>query len=99
MRHAKFLGHRPLGRVGIDADDLVGANHACALDDVEADPAKAEHGDICPRPHFRGVDDGADTGRHAAADVTNLSKGASSRTFASAISGSTEKFAKVEHPM
>ena len=45
MRHAEFLSHGALGRIGIDADDLVGAGHARALDDVEADTAEAEHRD------------------------------------------------------
>src|SRR5262249_54350645 len=75
MRHAEFLCHGPFGRVGVDADDLVGPNHPRSLDDVETDAPKAEHSDIRSRPYLRGVDDGADPGRHAAADVTDLVEG------------------------
>ena len=72
MGHAEFLGHRALCRIEVDADDLVGADHARALDDVEADAAEAEHGDVGAGPHFRGVDHGADAGGDAAADVADL---------------------------
>src|SRR6185503_9781917 len=72
MRHAELLGHRALAGIEIDADDLVGADHLRALDDVEADAAESEHGDVRAGPYFRGVDHRADAGRHAAADVTNL---------------------------
>ena len=58
--------------IEVDADDLVGADHARALDHVEADAAEPEHDDIGARPDFRGVDDGADAGRDAAADVADL---------------------------
>src|SRR6185503_1031126 len=72
MRHAELLGHGALAGIEIDADDLVGADHLRALDDVEADAAESEHGDVRAGPYFRGVDHRADAGRHAAADVTNL---------------------------
>src|SRR5665213_2017025 len=72
MRHAEFFGDGALCRIGVDADNLVGANHACSLDDVEPDAAQPEHRDVCARPHLGGVDDGADAGGDAAADVANL---------------------------
>ncbi|MEH2471598.1 hypothetical protein V1284_003042 [Nitrobacteraceae bacterium AZCC 2299] len=58
-----------LGVVEIDADDLVGANHAGALDHVEADAAEPEHHDIGARRHLGGVDHRADPGGDAAADI------------------------------
>src|SRR3979490_910021 len=42
MRHAELLGQRPPARVEVDPDDHVGADHAAALHDIEADAAKAE---------------------------------------------------------
>jgi hypothetical protein len=72
MRHAELLGHGFALRVHVDADDLVGARHACALDDIEADAAEAEHDHIRAGLHFRGVDDRADAGGDAATDVADL---------------------------
>ncbi len=72
MRHAEFLRHLDARRIEIDTDDLVGADHAGALHDVEADAAEAEHRDIGAGPDLRGVDDGANAGGDATADVTNL---------------------------
>ena len=67
-----FSAMRLALRVDVDADDLVGARHARALDDVEADAAEAEHHDIRARLDLRGVDDRADAGGDAAADVADL---------------------------
>src|SRR5215204_309044 len=75
MRHAELLGNGALARVEVDTDDLVGADHAGALDDVEADAAEPEHGDVRARPHLRGVDHRADAGGHPAADVADLVEG------------------------
>ncbi len=72
MRQAEFFRDRPPRRIEIDANDLVGAGDARALDDVEPDAAEPEYRDIGARPHFRGVDDGADAGGDAAADVANF---------------------------
>ena len=72
MGHAELLGHGLALRVDVDADDLVGARHARALDDVQADAAEAEHDDVRARLDLRGVDDRADAGGHAAADVAHL---------------------------
>ena len=72
MRHAELLGDSLARRIEIDADDLVGADHARALDHVEPDAAEPEDDDIGARPDFRGVDDGADAGGDAAADVADL---------------------------
>ncbi len=74
IRYAEFLGHGAFVRVGVDADDLVGAGHARTLNDIEPDAAQSEHGDIGAWPHFRGVDHRADAGRDAAADVADLVK-------------------------
>jgi hypothetical protein len=78
---------------------IFGARQPRALNDVEADAAQAEHDDIVAHLHLGGVDHRADAGGDAAADVAALSNGASSRIFATAISGSTVKFEKVEQPM
>jgi hypothetical protein len=43
MRHAEAFAPRLLLRVGVDADDHVGAGEPAALDDVEADAAEPEH--------------------------------------------------------
>src|SRR5215475_10800285 len=72
MRHAEAAAPFLLAIIDIDADDLVGANHLGALDDVEPDAAKAEHDDVRARRDFRGVDHGADARRDAAADVAAL---------------------------
>ena len=49
MGHAEAAAPFFLGIVDVDADDLVGAHHLRALDDVEADAAEAEHDDIGAR--------------------------------------------------
>ena len=72
MRHAEFLGERLAARIDVDADDLVRAREARALDDVESDAAEAEHHHVRARLDLRGIDDGADAGGHAAADVADL---------------------------
>ena len=63
------------GGVYIDPDDLVRACDASALHDVEADASENEDDDRRARLHLRGVDDRADAGRDAAADVTDLVEG------------------------
>ena len=70
-----FSRHLGLGRVEVDADDLVGADHARALDHVEADAAEAEHRDVGAGPDLGGVDHRADAGGDAAADVADLVEG------------------------
>ena len=72
MGHAEFLGQGFLARVGVNPDNHVGPDHAAALDDVEADAAEAEDDDVGARFHFGRVDDGANTGGDAAADVAHL---------------------------
>ena len=72
MGHAELAAPIFLGIVDVDADDLVGAGHPGALDDVEPDAAEAEHDDVGARRDLGGVDDGADAGRDAAADVAAL---------------------------
>ena len=105
MRGVDEVGHAepaaPLlaRRVDVDADDHVRADQLGALDDVEADAAQAEDDDVGARLDLGGVDHRADAGGDAAADVAAVSNGASSRILATAISGSTVKFEKVEQPM
>jgi hypothetical protein len=54
---------------------------------------------VAPMFHLGGVDHRADAGGDAAADVADLVEGRVVATLASAISGSTVWFAKVEQPM
>src|SRR5690606_42038099 len=75
MCHAEFLGHRSAGRIDVEADDHVGADHASALDDVEADATQTEDHDIAARRDLRRVDHRADAGGDAAADVADLVEG------------------------
>src|SRR5207302_907043 len=72
MRHAELLGEGAPARVHIDADNHIGTDHAAALYDVEPDAPQPEHDDVGARLDFGGVDDGADPGRDAAADVADL---------------------------
>ncbi len=72
MGHAEAAAPFLLGIVEIDADDLVGAHHPRALDDIEADAAETEHDHVRTRRDLGGVDHRADAGGHAAADVTAL---------------------------
>src|SRR4051812_27929921 len=46
VRHAELAAERFARRIEIDADDHVGAHHARALHDVQANAAEAEHHDI-----------------------------------------------------
>src|SRR3974377_2442638 len=75
MRSANFLGDGAPVRFKVDADDFLGSNHARALDDVEAYAPEPEHRDVGARPDLRGVDDGADPGGDAAADVADFVEG------------------------
>src|SRR5258708_4226205 len=70
--HAEAAAPFLLAIVDIDADDLVGAHHLGALDDVKPDAAQAEHDHVRARRDFRGVDHRADAGRHPATDVAAL---------------------------
>src|SRR6202167_3513902 len=72
MGHAEAATPFLLGIVEVDADDLVGAHHPRALDDIEPNAAEAEHDHIRTRRDLGGVDHRADTGGHAAADVAAL---------------------------
>src|SRR5882724_2399169 len=72
VSHAEAAAPVFLGVVEIDADDLVGAHHLGALDDVEPDPAKPEYHDVGARRYLGGIDHRADAGRHAASDIAAL---------------------------
>src|SRR5215203_2098436 len=52
MGHAELLGDGALVRIEVDADDLVGADHAGALDDVEADAAEPNTATLAPGQTF-----------------------------------------------
>src|SRR5262252_8659983 len=70
--HAEALAPLLLGVVEVDADDHVGAGEPQPLDDVEADAAEPEHDALRAWFHLGGIENGADAGGDAAADVTNL---------------------------
>ena len=79
---------------------LVGADQLRALDDVEADAAEAEDDDVGAGLDSGGPDHRADAGGDPAADVADLvERRVGSRTLATAISGITVKFEKVEQPI
>src|SRR5262245_43570341 len=75
MGNAELAAPFFLGVIDVDANDLVGADHFRALDDVEPDAAKAKHHDVGARRDLGGVDHRADAGRYAAADVAALVEG------------------------
>ena len=75
MRHAEALAPFLLGVVEVDADDHVGAGEPQPLDDVETDAAQPEHHAFGAGLHLGGVEDGADAGGDAAADVADLVEG------------------------
>ena len=75
MGHAEAVAPFLLGFVQIDADDHAGADQSQALDDIEADAAEAEDDAIAARFHLGGVDDRADAGGDAAADIADLVEG------------------------
>ncbi len=61
-------GRFELGVGDVDRDDRRGAGDARALHAVEADAAAADDDHACAGVDFRGVDDGAEAGEHAAGD-------------------------------
>src|SRR3972149_5424553 len=66
VRGAQLPGEFELIRENIDRDDLLRAGDRRALDDVEADAARAEDGDAAAGSDARAVEHGADTGDHRA---------------------------------
>ena len=91
MRHAEPLAPRLLG-VGLRSTPTIMSAPAMrsALDHVEADAAEAEDDDVRARLDLGRVDDGADAGGDAAADVADLVEGRVVRgPWRRAISGST----------
>ena len=75
MGHAELGAPFGLGVVQVHADDLVGADHAGALDHVQTDAAQAEDDDVRPGGHLGGVGHRAHAGGHAAAAVAGLVEG------------------------
>ena len=61
--------HSSRAGIDVDADDPVRADQLGALDDVEADAAEPEHDDVGARLDLGRLDDRADPGGDAAADV------------------------------
>ena len=79
MRHAEFARHGLFGGVDVNADDLIGAHHPRALNDIQPNAAQAKDNHISARPDLGRIDHGADAGGDAAADVANFVEG---RVFA-----------------
>ena len=75
MGHAEFLRNSLALVVDIHAYDLVGADHLRALDHIQANAAEAEDHDVRAGLDLGSLDDSADSGGDAAADVTDLLKG------------------------
>src|SRR5690349_4213390 len=75
VRQAELARKRFARGVQVDANDHVRADHPRVLHDVEADAAETEHDDVRARLDLRGVHDGADARRDAAADVADLVEG------------------------
>jgi hypothetical protein len=98
--HSKFFSNRLLRRIDIYSYDLVGTDHSGALQNIQSDCTKPEDDYVSTRPDLGSVYNRANTGSDAASDIADfLSKGASSRTLATAISSKTVKFENVEQPM
>src|SRR5687767_1897420 len=72
MRQPEFFSQFSSFIIRIYADDHVRAGHPGALNDIQADAAEAEHRHVRAGLHLRRVDDGADAGGDAAADVAHL---------------------------
>jgi hypothetical protein len=75
VRHAELAGER-LAR-GFTSTPMILSAPAMRAPwtDVQADPAEAEHDDVRAGLDLGGVDDGADSGGHTAADVADLVEG------------------------
>src|SRR5207342_2377210 len=69
VRHAELPAPLLTRRVDVDADNPIGADHFGTLDDVEADPAEAEHDDVGARFDLGRLDHRADAGGDPAANV------------------------------
>src|SRR5882724_6624962 len=75
VRHPEAFRKRLAARIDIHADDLVRADQARALDDVQPNAAQAKHHHVRAGLDLGGIDDRPDAGRDAAADVTDLLEG------------------------
>ncbi len=63
------------GGIDVDPDDPAGADQSRALDDIQADPAKAEDDDVGARLDPCRIHHGADPRGHAATNVAGLVEG------------------------
>ena len=75
MRHAEFLRHGALAGIGSMPMILSAPTMRAPWMTLSPMPPKSEHRDIGAGPDLGGVDDGADAGGHAAADVADLVEG------------------------
>src|SRR5207245_7974829 len=69
---AELLGHLELGLDHVDGDDVLRAGNPGPLDHVETDTTASDDGDGVACADARGVEGGADTGQHTAADQGGL---------------------------
>src|SRR5262249_26248706 len=72
MRHAETFAPLLPAVVDVNTNDHVSAGKSKALDDIKANAAEPEHDALRARLHFGGIEDSADTGGDAAADVADL---------------------------
>src|SRR5690606_6783586 len=72
VRGAERARHLLLGGVDVDRDDASGFRHDGTLDAAQAHAAQTENRNRRAGLHLRGVDDGADARRDAAAEKTYL---------------------------
>ena len=72
MGHAELAGHGLTLGVQINTDNLVGPDHARALQHIQANTAQTKHGHIRAGPHLGRIDHSAHTRGDAAANITNL---------------------------
>src|SRR6185369_13335855 len=75
VRQPEFSGEFLAGRIGVDADDHVGARKLCPLHHIEANPSEAKHHDVCTGLDFGRKNDRAYAGGNSAADVASLVEG------------------------
>src|SRR5262245_3937117 len=75
VRHPEALAPLLLAVVDVDADDHVSTCKPQPLNDIEANAAEPKHDALRTRLHLGGIEDSADAGGNAAADIADLVEG------------------------
>ncbi len=75
ISHTKMFTQLRFLRVEIDTNNTGRANHARALNDIQANASQAKHGDRRARLNLHGEGNRANAGCDAAADIANLIEG------------------------